>query len=174
MQYLLLSLNLLSRDFFGVLDVDVIPLHLFQQSCLHEELWQQKRTHLNMTHYITFSNCISKLLNIMAALYLILFRFTFWMQELFAHFLVENGHWVVQLEYRKQTCCWRLHVWCSWDDVVNNYWVHKIQKTTLEELQDKIKINVSHTWMLKWSKMAVNSSFLFEISCPIKYKEQDD
>lgn len=39
----------------------------------------------------------------------------------------------------------------------------KVQKITL---QDKIKINVSNTWMLKWSKMAVNSSFLFEISCP--------
>lgn len=38
----------------------------------------------------------------MAALYFILVRFTFRMQELFDHFLVENGHRVVQLEHTKQ------------------------------------------------------------------------
>lgn len=38
----------------------------------------------------------------MVVLYLIFVCFTFWMQELFTHFLVENGHWVIQLEYTQK------------------------------------------------------------------------
>lgn len=47
-----------------------------------------------------------------------------------------------------------------------------LNKLEFKKLQDKI--NVSNTWMLKWSKMAVNSSFLFEISFPKKRKRQEN
>lgn len=37
-----------------------------------------------------------------AVLYLVFIRFVFGMQELFTHFLVKDGHWVVELHDRKQ------------------------------------------------------------------------
>lgn len=42
--YLLLSLHLLPRYCFSVLDVDVISLHLLQQSRFHEELRGRPKT----------------------------------------------------------------------------------------------------------------------------------
>lgn len=41
-RHLLLSLNLLPCDCFSVFNVDVISLHLFQQSSFHEELQTTK------------------------------------------------------------------------------------------------------------------------------------
>lgn len=49
-QYLLLSLNLLSCDCFSVFDMDVVPLHLLQQSRFHKELRMTNKTvSINMT-----------------------------------------------------------------------------------------------------------------------------
>lgn len=152
-QYLLLSLHLLPCDHFGLLDVDVIPLHLIQQGGFHEKLPQrrQKKKRPKCTSYCESLASLSTATGPCSTLYLS------------ASFL-ECRNCLLISWLRMDTGLSS----CTTGSDHNE--IRTRSQVTASVNTWRCKVNVSSTWMLKWSKMAVNSSFLFETSCPKEEK----